>query len=448
MAIKRCPYCRSITDEREQYCSSCGTQLLFPEDEFIEEESPGEKITGVVEEPAAEKADEELILEEPAPVSSPTSSTFGFPESMTGDTSLFTKDTPPKKVMRDREILEPPAEAPVEEEIPIEIEAESESPAEPEKAGVAFDKTFPSEPAPVIIPPSPKPLSRTRGGLYDTLGQTSLSVSTEEIEDIARIMSSLGKENLEAKETRETKKTRGTMDKDDSRPLRETSSGLGSKPGQTRGFEKDRPEDLRSTRSDRKATSDKLKDSAADFPPWATGMRVEPQSSDKGEAPALEIDLTEDSQNEIPAGLDDFFSSIEKKGETPAASELPVDEEEEAKTPSRSWDIPDREDISLDSLSDRLGRERRESIVSRPRVRQRSGGGSKIMAKILDLVFIAICWAAAVFLATRILSVSISALFDAALLPLLLFLFTLGVAYFFLFLYFLGETLGDRLTSS
>ncbi|MEA2006030.1 MAG: zinc ribbon domain-containing protein [Acidobacteriota bacterium] len=44
MAIQRCPYCKAIIDEGEEYCSNCGTKLLFPEDESIEEEIPGEKI--------------------------------------------------------------------------------------------------------------------------------------------------------------------------------------------------------------------------------------------------------------------------------------------------------------------------------------------------------------------------------------------------------------------
>ncbi|MFQ5790774.1 MAG: zinc ribbon domain-containing protein, partial [Acidobacteriota bacterium] len=44
MAIRRCPYCKAIIDESSEYCSNCGTRLLFPEDEFIEEEIPGEKI--------------------------------------------------------------------------------------------------------------------------------------------------------------------------------------------------------------------------------------------------------------------------------------------------------------------------------------------------------------------------------------------------------------------
>jgi hypothetical protein len=44
MALKKCPYCQAIIDEKIEYCSNCGTQLLFPEDEAIEEDIPGDKI--------------------------------------------------------------------------------------------------------------------------------------------------------------------------------------------------------------------------------------------------------------------------------------------------------------------------------------------------------------------------------------------------------------------
>ncbi len=44
MAIRRCPYCKAIIDEGAEYCSNCGTQLLFPEDEYVHEEVPGEKM--------------------------------------------------------------------------------------------------------------------------------------------------------------------------------------------------------------------------------------------------------------------------------------------------------------------------------------------------------------------------------------------------------------------
>ncbi len=71
MAIQRCPYCKAIIDEGAEYCTNCGTKLLFPEDEFVEEEIPGEKIIDVdeditgtqqelEEQGEAEKADEEI----------------------------------------------------------------------------------------------------------------------------------------------------------------------------------------------------------------------------------------------------------------------------------------------------------------------------------------------------------------------------------------------------
>jgi DNA-directed RNA polymerase subunit RPC12/RpoP len=44
MGLKKCPYCQSIIDDKIEYCSNCGTQLLFPEDESMEEDIPGDKI--------------------------------------------------------------------------------------------------------------------------------------------------------------------------------------------------------------------------------------------------------------------------------------------------------------------------------------------------------------------------------------------------------------------
>src|SRR5512137_1410929 len=59
MAITRCPYCHAITDENDKYCNNCGTQLLFSDDEEIEEEIPGEKIID------AEVEEKDYTLDEP-----------------------------------------------------------------------------------------------------------------------------------------------------------------------------------------------------------------------------------------------------------------------------------------------------------------------------------------------------------------------------------------------
>jgi len=454
MAIKRCPYCRSIIDEKDQYCNNCGTQLLFPEDEFIEEDIPGERILDLEEAPSEEKLEDELIIEEPEPApaspASPASSTFDFPERLTADSTVL----PPAPVPappaastgsgKDKDIHEPAPPIPVvppqevepepeaEPEVEVEVMGEAEDEEAPSdrrtSAELRFEETFPSKPAPAPAPastqakaPTQPPLpsrspSATGARMSETMGQTSLSASSEEIEDIVRIMSSLGKDARETTGAKLDKKGRASTMSDEFIP----------KPDQD--VEAPRSKAAPSTHAEKKAASGELSDSAAGIPPWATGMRVEPEAAPKPEG-------------EIPAGLDDFFSSIEKHAaEASAGSEKP---------PSKSWaDIPDREEVVLESLSDRLGRERRERVQEMPQVRRRTGGGSKLKAKVYDVLIIALCWAAAVLLATRILSVSVFGLFEAATLPLLLFLLTLGVAYFFLFLYFLGETLGDRLASS
>jgi hypothetical protein len=59
MAITRCPYCHAIIDETDKYCNNCGTQLLFPDEDAIEEEIPGEKIID------AETEEKDYELDEP-----------------------------------------------------------------------------------------------------------------------------------------------------------------------------------------------------------------------------------------------------------------------------------------------------------------------------------------------------------------------------------------------
>ncbi|OGD25145.1 MAG: hypothetical protein A2Y56_03590, partial [Candidatus Aminicenantes bacterium RBG_13_63_10] len=397
MAIKRCPYCRSIIDEKDQYCNNCGTQLLFPEDEFIEEDIPGERVLDLEEAPSEEKLEDELIIEEPEPApASPASSTFDFPERLTADSTVLPPapiPAPPAVSTRsgkDKDIHEPaPAppipvvppqevepEAEAEPEVEVEVMGEAEAEEAPSdrrtSAELRFEETFPSKPAPAPAstqakaptqPPLPsRSPSATGARMSDTRGQTSLSASSEEIEDIVRIMSSLGKDARESTGAKLDKKGRASAMNDEFTP----------KPEQD--VEAPRSKTAHSTHAEKKAASGELSDSAAGIPPWATGMRVEPSGRDKIDLPGLEPEAAPKPESDIPAGLDDFFSSIEKHAaEASAGSEKP---------PSKSWaDIPDREEAVLESLSDRLGRERRERVQEMPQVRRRTGGGSKLKAK-------------------------------------------------------------------
>ncbi len=58
MAIRRCPYCKAIIDGVAEYCSNCGTQLLFPEDESKEEEIPGDRIVEEEEKAVEDRTNE------------------------------------------------------------------------------------------------------------------------------------------------------------------------------------------------------------------------------------------------------------------------------------------------------------------------------------------------------------------------------------------------------
>ncbi|MEN6561428.1 MAG: zinc-ribbon domain-containing protein [Acidobacteriota bacterium] len=66
MAITRCPYCHAIIDENDKYCNNCGTQLLFADDDDVEEEIPGEKIV------EAEVEEKDYTVEEPEGEKRPT----------------------------------------------------------------------------------------------------------------------------------------------------------------------------------------------------------------------------------------------------------------------------------------------------------------------------------------------------------------------------------------
>ena len=65
MAITRCPYCHAIIDENVKYCNNCGTQLLFSEDADVEEEIPGEKFI------SADTEEKDYTVDEPEGESKP-----------------------------------------------------------------------------------------------------------------------------------------------------------------------------------------------------------------------------------------------------------------------------------------------------------------------------------------------------------------------------------------
>ena len=467
MAIKRCPYCRAIIDERDQYCNNCGTQLLFPEDEFIEEDIPGEKVMYVDEKPAGEEAglDPDLSLEEPGskpelekepepePVLEPqmspripiSATSLGFPQSLTGDLNLPKRGRKPKKA--EEEVVPEPVPEPMvraEEPVPEMLFKEAFSEKEQEEEPVLS-----LEPEEEIKVERAEPASPARTAFREG----SLSASTDEIEEIARLMSSLEKKDEEPAapfpERIEKKPDEGPAPAFEKR-FNSFRDEYVPPPAKDRTGEF--PEDLLRTVEVPPWMVDKKRDTLpSSFPPPA------PPPPSQFE-PIKTQDLPEFGQMDKPtsptspsSGFGDIFKTIEDQPQAPTEEpDLDVDlrEPPSADEADLSWDdISGREVSHSDFLADRLGRGHREVVEDRPRRPRRSGGGSKIMARVYDLLIIAACWAAAVWLSTRIMSVPFAEIFNTALAQLGLLLLTLAVAYYFLFLYFLGETLGDRLAS-
>ena len=68
-----------------------------------------------------------------------------------------------------------------------------------------------------------------------------------------------------------------------------------------------------------------------------------------------------------------------------------------------------------------------------------------LKAKSFDILFVAVFWLVSLWLAARSMNVTIFQMFGVVPNGLFVFLGALLVLYFFLFYFFLGETLGDRL---
>jgi hypothetical protein len=81
----------------------------------------------------------------------------------------------------------------------------------------------------------------------------------------------------------------------------------------------------------------------------------------------------------------------------------------------------------------------------RETVRAPSHFSVKLKATAFDLLFVSALWIITLWLASRLLNGSLFRLISVTIPASLIFYLILVVSYFFLFLFFLGETLGDRL---
>jgi len=387
MAIKRCPYCKAIIDESSGYCSNCGTQLLFPEDEFIEEEIPGEKI---VEEDAEEEekesaepeeATEEAEVKEKEELEPP----FEHAENIESDEEPILEE-PGLKEEAEGEIEEAPQITPPSEEERAE-EIGQLSPEGPPNTGKKFED-LEEEPTPDA---SSETRERFEEGEEELPPQKAFAFKTEELEemvdpadkekeDIERFLDSIKKEREEE------------------------------------AAEEEATPDFSEIKS-------KISDTGDELPPWAEKIKESTSDMDS---------FSEDEETEFePADTDEEFTSEEEMAY-------------EEKTPTFDSGVGIPERVSQKSLP---FEEKKRKKLKRIKKKRPTTAANWLKPKAFDFLFIGAFWLIALWFASRVMEVSLFKLISVSVLPTLVFYVILLISYFFLFLYFLGETIGEHLFS-
>jgi len=508
MAIIRCPYCHAIIDENDKYCNNCGTQLLFPEDEAVEEEIPGEKIIDAetddeeknydVDEPGKEAAHASV---EPAGAeketkdvtAEPATGPWGATEPPAvgelleqeaagdeGEEDLEADEDETEEVILVDEIAAEEAaagkeEAPEEEtrvyetapagkeEAAAGIVAPPAGPAAPETSAAEADEEPGAEPAeespPEKTPDAEEVLTgevRTGEIAYDEPGKQlsapagarPVTFDTRELEGIGQTVD-LGKAHLDKlmevmaekqkeDETPAVEKPKAAPDKKTGTlppwadKIRGSASSVGSEaeaeagenaPGTGAEFEAGtdlsgsagKPED---TVEEEIFPHRKASDSGIGFPERLTQAAL-PFESSAGEAEEGE-EAEEEGEEEAPPPV-------------PAPGPPPV------RTAPQSREAP------RPSLREETGAEAGPGERPDEEARPPFHLSLFLKARAFDILFVGVFWLVALWVAARSMGATLFELLSVTSASVLGLYAVFIVLYFFLFKFFLGETLGDRL---
>jgi len=471
MAITRCPYCHAIVDESSKYCPNCGTQLLFTEDDEIEEEIPGEKIV-------------DLEIDE-------KDYSTGEPEEVTGEVSGQAAG---------EEAAEKPAEESQEESTrtsfpELEAEAEEREAAGSLRTGSGQGCAGEKDEQPVVEGGEPsgeeKAGSGTEAGYFvepeekkQAEGTVSLAegtFETRELDKIGRTVD-LGRQGLEEILNGledEQKAGAGESGAPES-PGAETTGSAGS--SDTAGV---RPEG---------DTTEKTGESGS-LPPWADRMinpPEEPETRKKDLGELFAGEKSSDStmglpEQDVTPVLPYYEEEEQEEEELEEEKEKQAEEEGERVISEEPEEEPDEEleEVELGAEETKEVEEEEEEVreeaepffyprpdippaaetpadvreTARPAAGPFAGAGpttarARIKAfslsvffksLVFDLLFIGVFWLLALWLAARSMAATLFDLLAVTPRPVLILYVLLAGVYFFLFKFFLGETLGDRL---
>jgi hypothetical protein len=535
MAITRCPYCHAIIDEVDKYCNNCGTQLLFAEDDEVEEEIPGEKIVDAeveekdytVDEPEEEKRRkpvkdlESEIVEElgdkddedvtKAPALEELVDEEGAEEDVTEEVILVDEieasekkaaapgagdaeedEDEPEDEDEDVEVIED--EDLEDEEDEDDEKDKKDVPREEETREYAAGQLKKTAPAPEPAPPAPaesepeveyvvEPAPPDEASTAGEAAFRPATFDTKELENLGRTVD-LSKakvdEFLEVIEGQHRPVTPPA-------PTPEPSRAPVTTPAEPLPAAAPTPVDQPvETASDEAVPTETPAPSTGSLPPWASTMKGAPVFSEdsgpvetrkfRGGEPAGE---TEEEVEIFPRRrpADSTIGLPEKISQSPLPFEEPepkaedfeelAEEAEEAEAEeggetrgAGARDLtPEQEVLSAGEV-----RAARESVL--PGREPAAGGDTEgaaaeeyeepgprppfsfsvfFKSKAFDALFVGLFWLVALWLAAASLGVTLFAILASMSGSMLLLYVVFLAIYIFLFKFFLGETLGDRL---
>jgi hypothetical protein len=450
MAITRCPYCHAIIDENVKYCNNCGTQLLFTDDADVEEEIPGEKIID------ADTEEKDYTVEEPEGESKPKEDRDPDEELEEEDGELALDKLVAEAAGEDDEDLTEEVIL-VDEIKAVEAGGKGESEEPEEKEGTAD----------VGEAAKDEDEEEDEGeGEEDEEGE-----EPGDKEDGSRVPAA-----AEAEPVIEC--TADDKDRDKDEPDEETVpqpvtfdtqelEGI----GKTVELSKDNIDKFLEVLAKKEAEAEPLPkevlDPSGTLPPWASTMKGAPVFPDEtgpvgtlvnGVAdtvvPAFEEEVEifprrKDSDSTI--GLPERVSQSPLPFEQGAAEEEEEAEEEPVGDGAREKMLPTAEPVRPEREAVRPVREseRREAEAEEdgeePEPRPPFSFSVFFKSKAFDVLFVGLFWLVALWLAANSLGATLFDILGSMSGSMLLLYAVFVLIYFFLFKFFLGETLGDRL---
>ena len=466
MAIKRCPYCKAIIEEDSGFCSNCGTRLLFPEDEFEEEEIPGDKIdeeeapSGQPEEvepgeepleqgeEEKEEAEEEMEIEEKKKEKTAESEKIekreveGFLESIKREKAEKAKKEGPETLEEvAQEILEKMDRA-LESTLEKEREEGIKKEAQPESGQIKF-KTEELEQIPDARTKDREEIESFLASLRAAAMKPPPRAEAPPTPQEKR------EEGLESPEEEVPPRTPEQIDTDEKLFIRkEIEEKLKA------GFKAEGTEEAGDAEEKEKEEIDR-------FLETVKRDRAEKTEILEEEIPPPQKKISEESAEvgkELPPWAERVQKGtpleVEVEGEREAAPELGKElqevEEEEVEEEAIEEEIPAPEsEVESRARMEQIGLPFEREIEEERALKRRAPSKLSIWLKsrAFDLLSIAVLWIISLWLASRVMGVSVFKLFSASAFHLLAFYLVLLVIYFSFFILLLGETLGDLIFS-